>query len=150
MGNATLGLALAVLMLVGTSIPGAEAQTTPLPPNLKIVVEDGVPPAVAAFAGVWVGRWSHTLDGALAVSRIYAGGKDAYKADAVYSWGTAPSWYVLSSGYRESEAEIKDGRLTIQTGQVTYEYTMADGVLKGVRRLGRGGQSEATFTKVEK
>lgn len=139
-----------VVGLLGAS--SALAQNTLLPANLKITPPDPtLPPRVASFLGKWVGKWDNVLDSTLVVRHIHpANAKGVYKAEVIYSYGTYTPWSITTAGYREENAEIKDGRLSIQLGMVTITYKTTDDptTLAGVYSL-RGSAYAGAFRKVE-
>jgi len=59
------------------------ASTAPLPATLNIVPPaPDVPPEIAAFSGVWEGKWKGSLDSILVVEKI-----DNNQADIIFSLG---------------------------------------------------------------
>ena len=130
------GLAGGIIVSVG------HAQDTPLPNKLVIVAPDAaVPPQVSGFSGKWTGSWEGMLDSALIVTKIYPAQKGGWRADVVYSWGTNYSWRIREPGYREFDADFKDGALVIQSGSLlTIKYRLSDDgkTLEGLYNAHRG------------
>jgi hypothetical protein len=70
------------LILIGLLLTGC-ASTAPLPATLNIVPPaSDVPPEIAAFSGVWDGKWKGYFESILVVENI-----DNNKADVIYSFG---------------------------------------------------------------
>ena len=79
------------LLLIGC------ASTAPLPATLNIIPPaPDVLPEVAAFSGIWDGKWEGYYDRALVVENI-----DNNKANIIYSYGLAEGrepfyWYITA------------------------------------------------------
>lgn len=66
---------------------------------------DDVPAELAAFVGVWDGRWETRLDSSLAVQRVTAEGE----ATVTYAWGDSRGNF--DAGRVRRAGQIKDGTL---------------------------------------
>jgi hypothetical protein len=107
-----------------------------------------VPSDVAAFSEKWSGRWEGVLDSTLVVTKIYPNKKGGWRADVVYSWGTYSGWRIDRAGYREYEADFKDGALVVQSGRLVITYRLSDdrGSLAGTWNAMRGDY-KGTFVR---
>ncbi len=136
-----------VLVVSGSAV---EADEAPLPANLRITAPDSsIPAEIARFSGKWVGIWDGKLSSALVVQKIYpADGNGRYKADIWYATGSYIPWYIRA-GNREMDAEIKDGRLTVQFGRVFIQYRFGSdaNALEGEYRMPTN-TSTGAFKKV--
>ncbi len=66
------------------------ASLPPLPTTLNIVPPSSdVPPEIAAFSGIWEGKWSKEQDTILVIEKI-----DTQKADVIISLGRFTIWSV--------------------------------------------------------
>lgn len=73
-----------VLVYIGLSFIGC-ASTAPLPATLNIIPPaPDVPPEIAAFSGIWEGKWYGYYESILVVEKI-----DNNKAEIIFSVGLA-------------------------------------------------------------
>ncbi len=95
------GIAFLFLFLVSSAlgVSGcASVSTAPLPPTLNIVPPlPDVPPEIAAFSGVWEGKWVSTLDTILVVEKI-----NTETAEIIFStgaWGICckPEYFYITA-----------------------------------------------------
>ena len=81
----------------------------PLPEPLAMEPPSaGVPPGLAALAGVWAGRWSSGADAALVVESVRTDG-----ASVGYAVGAAQG---VAGGFAQRPAAWRDGLLTVDLG----------------------------------
>jgi hypothetical protein len=89
------------LILIGLSLIGC-ASTAPLPATLNIVPPaPDVPLEIAAFSGVWEGKWWGYHESILVVEKI-----DRNKADVIYSLGLAQGF---NPRYSYHTAQVSSG-----------------------------------------
>jgi hypothetical protein len=90
-----------VLILIGLSLIGC-ATTAPLPATLNIVPPaQDVAPEIAAFSGIWEGKWKGQLDSILVVEKI-----NTETAEVILSIG---KWFNVKSWYSYSTAKVLPG-----------------------------------------
>ncbi len=78
-----------LFFLLALTISGC-ASTAPLPVTLNIVTPlPDVPLEIAAFSGIWEGKWNSALDTILVVERI-----DTQKAEIIISLGDAGGYFI--------------------------------------------------------
>jgi len=107
--------------------------TSPRPP------ESGLPEQIAAFVGVWAGKWDRFVnrhlagtvgeDIALVVESIMPLTDDSYQAALVYSWGISPVDKWVSPGFTRTTGTIgKEGVLRIGPDRRGFvmTYTLAE------------------------
>lgn len=115
----------------------------PLPEPLAIAPPPaGAPPALAALAGVWAGRWSSGADAVLAVESVRADG-----AGVAYAQGAAQgATQGAAGGFARHPAAWRDGLLTVDLGggrRASFLRT-GPGVLDAILE-GPAGRADGTF-----
>lgn len=84
------------------------ASLPPLPATLNIVPPSSdVPPEIAAFSGIWDGKWSNEQDTVLVIEKI-----DTQKAEVIISLGNFTMWSVgikPPNTYRRVTATVLPG-----------------------------------------
>lgn len=93
---------------------------TPLPPALTIrLPTSDLPPGLAAFSGVWEGKWDSGLPARIAVTQIYSSSAVVY-----YSFAATER---SSAGVTRYDADVLPGnQLDMQGGQFHFTFTMGD------------------------
>ena len=117
---AVVGVGLILLMGCATQTDIA----TPLPESWEVrPPPSGTPEAVAAFSGIWVGRWEKgwSVDGAwsvntahtLVVERVVQASVDTYRAHVIYGWAGTRS-ATPEGSFRTVGTITPDGVLRLQ------------------------------------
>ena len=101
----------------------AEECSKPLPDFEIATAEAGVPEAHSKFLGVWGnGKWDGYLCNRLVVKSVDSDGQ----ATVIYGWGIHPGWSIMSPGFRETNASVKDDVLTVDPssrgGVASYRF----------------------------
>ncbi len=123
------------------------SETVPFTSNLNILPPDpNLPKEIAAFSGIWEGKWGGRIASRLAVETI-----DGKKAIVVYGWADHPDSRFLGGWVREKAKVGKDG--TIKWGALDepqFTFTMGKDLktIEGKREFG-GSISRVTMTKKE-
>lgn len=133
---------LTFILLLGACMDPRPAS---LPDNLTVSPPaETIAPEVAAFSGIWAGRWGSCLDGKLAVLAIEPDGA----VDTVYSWGDCAA-YNISAGWTEHKGQITGTTLTLEQfgngAKASYELK-PDGTLAGTY-LRDGSTTRGTFVR---
>jgi hypothetical protein len=149
-GSALVGLAMMCAACTGGA--GGMVQELQLPADVDIVAPGPtVPPELAAFSGVWGGRWQGStygqpwaLDALVVVERIAASGA----ANGRYIIGDSP---YQRAGSGRFAGTIANNRLTWTVGQARYEFVLGEnGLLKGgIYRGGVQDIADISMTKMQ-
>ena len=124
--------------------------------EVSVRAPDGaIPRYVAAFSGIWVGKWKdasgRSLDHMLVVENIDRTG-GSYRIVAVYSTGTEPRWGINSPRTSRQGGLIdEDGVLRLEKfdngASVTYKLSPYAGWLSGEYRAASGHSTQGTFVR---
>ena len=104
-----------LISVYGTTYAGEKIVNVdvPLPDDIKIIAcAKEVPKEIAAFSGVWEGKW--TIDGveaALVVEEI-----NSKEAKVIYCRGEMKGFYEVPAGYERYKAIVKSKNLQIEFG----------------------------------
>ena len=123
----------------------AIAASIPAPPDLRIVAPSPeLPGEIAAFSGVWEGRWDGTLESRLAVERI-----DSGSATVIYSWADSPQGRFKGGWVRVRATVLPGGKLRWGSNiQFTFEMAKDRMSIEG-DRVAAGESSMVTMRKAE-
>ena len=110
-----LFICIILISVYGTTYAGEKIVNVdvPLPDDIKIITcAKEVPKEIAAFSGVWEGKW--TIDGveaALVVEEI-----NSKEAKVIYCRGEMKGFYEVPAGYERYKAIVKSENLQIEFG----------------------------------
>ncbi len=107
------------------------------PSDIKIIPPDpSIPKEIAAFSGVWVGKWQNGRNHALIVKEIKGN-----TAEVIYLWGIDPQTFGSRSGSRSTSGTFANGQLKVSlAGKYDAYYKLADdGTLSGSWESGWNG-----------
>jgi hypothetical protein len=95
-----------------------------LPKDIALVPADAsVPPASAAFVGLWAGKWNSGIENVLVVKSV-----DKDKAIVIYAWGPSPKNGLPTNGFVEYTAGFIDEKTIKFTSKLgaTVKYKISD------------------------
>ena len=107
-------------LLIGCQTTNGSGRS-PLPSDIRFEQPgNGVAPELAAYSGLWRGKWENELDTQLAIEAI-----DPPFVDLVYSWGTGR--YVQESGWKRITGRYENGilRASLRPG-VDLEFRLRE------------------------
>lgn len=118
-------------------ICGVQVAYTIQPPAAR------VPPEVAAFSGIWVGKWDYGMCGALIVESVQPNGL----ATVIYVNGDYGLEKSFKSGSVRFPAMIDDNKLSDGGRTTDFEAVMKGNNELAVRRTGGPGAGTAMFSR---
>lgn len=125
---------------------GNDFSSIVLPGDIEVEAPDpAVPTDIAAFSGIWVGRWRGTRDTVVVVASL---GPEA--AEVLYAVGAVPDWGIAFPSWRRLPAFHSDGTLTFGVpGNLDHRFSarMSDSgelSLTYDNKLGRHSETSLT------